>query len=149
MLNTPLIADMIFKGEVAEIKEIMKTSRDLGMQTFDQALFDLYETKSITYEDALRNADSVNDLRLQIKLNSHARARPTCPRAPSTWRSSTEPTAAANGPGPRETGFAGSLQDPACDERIGRACDHHGSIANDRRTYDNAAPRRSPSSAWA
>ncbi len=70
MLNTPLIADLIFKGEVAEIKEIMKKSRNLGMQTFDQALFDLYEGHHVTYEDVLRNADSVNDLRLQIKLNS-------------------------------------------------------------------------------
>jgi twitching motility protein PilU len=70
MLNTPLISDMIFKGEVTEIKEIMKKSRNLGMQTFDQALFDAFEANLITYEDALRNADSVNDLRLQIKLNS-------------------------------------------------------------------------------
>jgi twitching motility protein PilU len=70
MLNSPLISDLIFKGEVSEIKEIMKKSRNLGMQTFDQALFDAYESNSITYEDALRNADSVNDLRLQIKLNS-------------------------------------------------------------------------------
>ena len=70
MLNTPLISDLIFKGEVAEIKEIMKKSRNLGMQTFDQALFDLFEGNQITYEDALRYADSVNDLRLQIKLNS-------------------------------------------------------------------------------
>jgi twitching motility protein PilU len=74
MLNTPLISDLIFKGEVAEIKEIMKRSRELGMQTFDQALFDLYESQAITFEDALRNADSVNDLRLQIKLHSQ-RAR--------------------------------------------------------------------------
>jgi twitching motility protein PilU len=70
MLNSPLIADLIFKGDVAEIKEIMKKSRNLGMQTFDQALFDAYENNHITYEDALRNADSVNDLRLQIKLQS-------------------------------------------------------------------------------
>jgi twitching motility protein PilU len=74
MLNTPLITDLIFKGEVAEIKEIMKRSRQLGMQTFDQALFDLYESQAVTYEDALRNADSLNDLRLQIKLHS-TRAR--------------------------------------------------------------------------
>ena len=74
MLNTPLIADLIFKGEVAEMKELMKRSRELGMQTFDQALFDLYESNEVSYEDALRNADSVNDLRLQIKLHSH-RAR--------------------------------------------------------------------------
>jgi twitching motility protein PilU len=69
MLNSPLISDLIFKGEVQEIKEIMKKSRELGMQTFDQALFDLYESGRITYEDALRNADSINDLRLQIKLH--------------------------------------------------------------------------------
>ncbi|MGL4604601.1 MAG: PilT/PilU family type 4a pilus ATPase [Iodobacter sp.] len=68
MLNSPLISDLIFKGEVHEIKEIMKKSRELGMQTFDQALFDHYEAGKITYEDALRNADSVNDLRLSIKL---------------------------------------------------------------------------------
>jgi twitching motility protein PilU len=74
MLNTPLISDLIFKGDVAEIKEIMKRSREQGMQTFDQSLFDLYEGQVITYEDALRNADSVNDLRLQIKLHSQ-RAR--------------------------------------------------------------------------
>jgi twitching motility protein PilU len=74
MLNTPLVGDMIFKGEVGEIKELMKRSRELGMQTFDQALFDLYEHRHVSYEDALRNADSVNDLRLQIKLNS-SRAR--------------------------------------------------------------------------
>jgi twitching motility protein PilU len=70
MLNSPLISDMIFKGEVTEIKEVMKKSRNLGMQTFDQALFDAFEANLITYEDALRNADSLNDLRLQIKLNS-------------------------------------------------------------------------------
>ena len=76
MLNSPLISDLIFKGEVHEIKEIMKKSRELGMQTFDQALFDLYEADKISYEDALRNADSVNDLRLTIKLNSkHAKNR--------------------------------------------------------------------------
>src|SRR5450830_152604 len=76
MLNSPLISDMIFKGEVLEIKEIMKKSRNLGMQTFDQALFDAFESNHINYEDALRNADSVNDLRLQIKLNSQ-RAKST------------------------------------------------------------------------
>ncbi|GHD65590.1 PilT/PilU family type 4a pilus ATPase [Jeongeupia chitinilytica] len=69
MLNSPLISELIFKGDVHEIKEIMKRSRELGMQTFDQSLFDLYEAGKISYEDALRNADSVNDLRLQIKLN--------------------------------------------------------------------------------
>ena len=68
MLNSPLISDLIFKGEVQEIKEVMKKSRELGMQTFDQALFDHFEGGRISYEDALRNADSLNDLRLQIKL---------------------------------------------------------------------------------
>ena len=69
MLNSPLISDLIFKGQVQEIKDVMKRSRELGMQTFDQALFDLYESGLITYTDALRNADSLNDLRLQIKLH--------------------------------------------------------------------------------
>ncbi|MFN5543035.1 MAG: PilT/PilU family type 4a pilus ATPase [Betaproteobacteria bacterium] len=68
LLNSPLVQDLIFKGEVHEIKEVMKRSREIGMQTFDQALFDLYEADLISYEDALRNADSLNDLRLQIKL---------------------------------------------------------------------------------
>jgi twitching motility protein PilU len=68
MLNSPLISDLIFKGEIHEIKEIMKKSRELGMVTFDQTLFDLYEADKISYENALRNADSVNDLRLAIKL---------------------------------------------------------------------------------
>jgi twitching motility protein PilU len=70
MLASPLISDLIFKGDVSEIKEIMKKSRNMGMQTFDQALFDAFEANHILYEDALRNADSVNDLRLQIKLYS-------------------------------------------------------------------------------
>ena len=70
MLNSPLISELVFKGEIQEIREVMKRSREQGMQTFDQALFDLHERELISYEDALRNADSVNDLRLQIKLNS-------------------------------------------------------------------------------
>jgi twitching motility protein PilU len=69
MLNSPLISDLIFKGEIHEIKEIMKKSRELGMQTFDQALFDLYEAGRISYEDALRFADSTNEVRLNIKLH--------------------------------------------------------------------------------
>lgn len=70
MLNTPFISDLIFKGEVGEIKEAMKKGREIGMQTFDHALFDAFEANLISYEDALRNADSANDLRLQIKLTS-------------------------------------------------------------------------------
>ncbi|MEQ1778133.1 MAG: PilT/PilU family type 4a pilus ATPase [Nitrosomonas sp.] len=69
LLNSPLIADLIFKGSVHEIKEIMKKSGEMGMQTFDNALFELYEAGKISYEDALRNADSMNELRLQIKLD--------------------------------------------------------------------------------
>src|SRR5882724_6082672 len=70
MLNSPLIQDLIFKGEVAKIKEVMSRSTRLGMKTFDQSLFELYETGFISYEDALRNADSKNELRLRIKLES-------------------------------------------------------------------------------
>ncbi|MFM1885858.1 MAG: hypothetical protein RL026_1015 [Pseudomonadota bacterium] len=70
MLNSPLIADLIFKGEVARIKEVMSRSTRLGMQTFDQCLFDLYEGGFINYEEALRNADSKNELRLRVKLDS-------------------------------------------------------------------------------
>ncbi len=69
LLNSPLVADLIFKGQVHEIKEVMKKSRELGMQTFDQALFDLVEAEKISLEDALRNADSVNDLRIAIRLH--------------------------------------------------------------------------------
>ena len=71
MLNSPLIADLVFKGHVHEIKDIMKKSKELGMQTFDMALFELYEAGKISYEDALRNADSVNELRLKIKLEGN------------------------------------------------------------------------------
>jgi len=70
MLNSPLIADLIFKGEVGQIKEIMAKSTRLGMQTFDQALFTLYDDNAISYEEAMRNADSKNELRLRIKLES-------------------------------------------------------------------------------
>jgi len=69
LLNSPLISDLIFKGEITGIKEIMKKSRELGMQTFDQALFNLHEEDRISYEDALRFADSTNEVRLNIKLN--------------------------------------------------------------------------------
>ncbi len=74
LLNTPLISNLILKGEVSEIKEVMRKSRNLGMQTFDQALYDLFESGAISYEDAVRYADSGNDVRVQIKLNSR-RAR--------------------------------------------------------------------------
>ncbi len=72
LLNSPLIVDLVLKGEVHEIKNIMSKSNELGMKTFDQALFDLYESDLVTYEDALRNADSMNELRLRIKLEGKA-----------------------------------------------------------------------------
>lgn len=71
LLNTPLIAENILKGHFHNLKEIMTKSRELGMQTFDQALFDLYNEGAISYDEALRNADSVNELRLQIKLKGN------------------------------------------------------------------------------
>ena len=70
MINSPLMADLIFKGDVPKMKELIKKSREAGMQTFDQHLFDLIEEDMITMEDGLRNADSVNDLRLRLKLES-------------------------------------------------------------------------------
>lgn len=74
LLNTPLAADLIRKAQVHELKELMKKSNEVGMQTFDQALFDLYDSGEITYEDALAHADSPNDLRLMIKLKSETDA---------------------------------------------------------------------------
>lgn len=74
LLNTPLAQDMIRKGQVHELKELMKKSAEVGMQTFDQALYDLYDRGEITYEDALAHADSPNDLRLMIKLGSETDA---------------------------------------------------------------------------
>lgn len=75
LLNTPLASDIIRKGNVHELKELMKKSNELGMQTFDQALYDLYDAGEITYEDALSHADSSNDLRLMIKLGSESDAQ--------------------------------------------------------------------------
>jgi twitching motility protein PilU len=72
LLNSPLISDLIFKGDVHEIKEVMKKSRELGMQTFDQALFDLYEGGHITLRGRLRNADSMNELRLRSSSRASA-----------------------------------------------------------------------------
>ncbi len=82
LVNTPRMAELIFKGRVDEMKALIAQSREQGMQSFDQALFDLYEAGLIRYEDALRNADSVNDLRLQIKLNSQ-RPKPTAETTPT------------------------------------------------------------------
>ena len=74
LINTPLAQDLIRKGEVSDLKELMKKSTELGMQTFDQALYELYDNGEITYEDALLHADSPNDLRLMIKLGSETDA---------------------------------------------------------------------------
>jgi twitching motility protein PilU len=76
MLNSPLIQDLIFRGEVTKIKEVMGRSTRMGMNTFDQALFDLYEKATISYEDAMRNADSKNELRLRVKLESRRENKP-------------------------------------------------------------------------
>ena len=76
LLHSGLIADQIMKGEINELKETMRKSRESGMQTFDQSLFDAFEANLISFEDAIRNADSQNDLKLRIKLNSQ-RARNT------------------------------------------------------------------------
>jgi twitching motility protein PilU len=76
MLNSPLIQDLIFRGEVAQIKDIMARSNRVGMKTFDQSLFELYEVGHISYEDALRNSDSKNELRLRIKLESKRENKP-------------------------------------------------------------------------
>jgi twitching motility protein PilU len=75
LLNTPLVADRIFKGQFADLKALMEKSRELGMRTFDWALFELYNDGQISYEEALRNADSTNELRLNMKLKS-ARGEP-------------------------------------------------------------------------
>jgi len=72
LLNSPLVSDLILKGDVHEIKNVMSKSNELGMKTFDQALFDLFEADKITLEDALRSADSMNELRLRIKLEGKA-----------------------------------------------------------------------------
>ena len=70
MIGTPLISDLILRGDIAKIKEVMSRSNRLGIKTFDQALFELYEAGQISYEESMRNADSKNELRLRIKLQS-------------------------------------------------------------------------------
>jgi twitching motility protein PilU len=90
MLASPLISDLIFRGEVAMIKEIMAKSNRLGMQTFDQALFMLYEDGAISYEEAMRNADSQNELRLRIKLQSKRESSKDMEHAESLTMAETE-----------------------------------------------------------
>ena len=75
LLHSPLIQDLIFKGEVHKIKEVMKVSTRVGMKTFDQCLFELFETGFISYDEAIRNADSKNDLRLRVKLEGKREVR--------------------------------------------------------------------------
>jgi twitching motility protein PilU len=81
MLNSPFVSELILRGAVHEIKEVMAKSREQGMRTFDQALFDLFDAGSISYDEAIRNADSVNDLRLKIKLDSKSNAGPELGRS--------------------------------------------------------------------
>ena len=92
LLNSPFVADLIFKGEVHAIKELMAKSREMGMQTFDQALYELYEAGEVGYEDALRNADSLSELKLNIKLNSkRARADDQRPKRELTLHEEPKP----------------------------------------------------------
>jgi len=85
LLNTPIVADKLLKGEFHEIKTIMGKSRELGMRTFDASLFELYNEGAITFEEAIRNADSANELRLNIKLSADSRTRepPATPAEPA------------------------------------------------------------------
>ena len=84
LLNSPLVSDLIFKGHVHQIKETMKASKEMGMKTFDMHLFELYEEGLISYEEAMRNADSVNDLRLRIKLEGAEALAPVAAAKPSS-----------------------------------------------------------------
>jgi twitching motility protein PilU len=96
LLNTPAIAERIFKGEFTEIKTLMAKSRELGMQTFDWALFDLYSDNQISYEEAIRNSDSANELRLNIKLKSKRGEPPSAaPSGLSLHKEEPAPAAAA------------------------------------------------------
>jgi twitching motility protein PilU len=90
LINTPIVADKLLKGEFHEIKTIMSKSRELGMKTFDRSLFELYDEGAISYDEAIRNADSANELRLNIKLNSTRQAKASAKAPPAT----TEPAAA-------------------------------------------------------
>ena len=96
LLNSQLIGDYIRKGEIHEIKPVMKRSREQGMQTFDQALFDLYENGEITYADAIKHADSPNDLRLLIKLESKHTAHLTEDDMSFSLQADEEPVAKVN-----------------------------------------------------
>jgi hypothetical protein len=120
LINTPLVAELIFKGQIPDIKELMKRSREIGMQSFDQSLFDLHEGGHISCENALRYADSVNNLRLDIKLNSKAA------RKPDLLSGDGEPG-------------------PSCCARAFVA----RSDAMNTRTYESVEPRRVAFLAWA
>ena len=93
MLNTRLVADLILKGEMHELKAVMTKSREVGMQTFDQALFDLYNEGAISYDEAIRNADSANELRLQIKLKGTRAAQEETASALSLYEDTKEDVA--------------------------------------------------------
>jgi twitching motility protein PilU len=76
LLNTPLISGPIEKGKISELKDVMKRSRELGMQTFDQAVYDIYKAGELSYDDALKNADSINEVRFMIKLGAETSELP-------------------------------------------------------------------------
>jgi hypothetical protein len=134
---------MIFKGEVGEIKELMKRSRELGMQTFDQALFDLYEANMVTLEDALRNADSVNDLRLQIKLKSQRARNPDLAAGTEHMQIVGDPAAEMAKLGATDAPpTCGRSRAPRSWHHAGHECSHQDLRIRTRRAA-------SPSSAWA
>jgi len=105
LINTPIVADKLRKGEFHELKSIMSKSRELGMKTFDWSLFELYNEGSISYEEAIRNADSANELRLNIKLNGTR--QPNEPEAAAS--AAAEPVAAAAAAAARETTASAEL----------------------------------------
>jgi twitching motility protein PilU len=105
LINTPIVADKLRKGEFHELKSIMSKSRELGMKTFDWSLFELYNEGSISYEEAIRNADSANELRLNIKLNGTRQPNEPEPAASAA----AEPVAAAAAAAARETTASAEL----------------------------------------
>jgi twitching motility protein PilU len=105
LINTHIVADKLRKGEFHELKSIMSKSRELGMKTFDWSLFELYNEGSISYEEAIRNADSANELRLNIKLNGTRQPNEPEPAASAA----AEPVAAAGAAAAREATASAEL----------------------------------------
>ena len=112
LLGTPMICDLILKGEVHKIKEIMEKSENIGMQTFDGALYKLYKSGQISLEEALRNADSQNNLRLRISLEEKTEAPAPAPApasAPSSASASAQPPRPAKAAAPSQNSVASAL----------------------------------------